>query len=160
MYFAYILHWNDQNLHRTAWPSHCIFFTINKPFVILKTDKPRLFTVVVFFQHVFSTIQANIASSLLTKTWVSAIHWIFTTAIFLISSFIACHSQCWLLKFLHIFCVATTKTHIAPLDPHIVYCFNINKTIVVLTTDKPRLFTVEFIYIRELLYLHHQPKHR
>ena len=39
-----------------------------------------------------------------------------------------------------------TKTHTIPLDPHIVYCFTINKTFVVVTTDKPRLFTVVIFF--------------
>ena len=35
------------NLHRTAGPSCCILFDIYNTFVVLTTDKPLLFTVVV-----------------------------------------------------------------------------------------------------------------
>ena len=54
MYFTHILRWNNQNLHRTAWTSHCIFFTINKTLVNITTHKPRLFMVffsITYFQQ-------------------------------------------------------------------------------------------------------------
>ena len=35
------------NLHRTAGPSHCLFFDIYNKFVVVATDKLRLFTVVI-----------------------------------------------------------------------------------------------------------------
>ena len=40
-------------LHRTAGPSRCLLSDIYNKFVVLTTDKPRLFTVVVFFYQTF-----------------------------------------------------------------------------------------------------------
>ena len=45
-------------------------------FAVLTTKKPQLFTVVIFFYHIFfPTIRANVASLSSTYKKVSAIHW-------------------------------------------------------------------------------------
>ena len=71
------------------------------------------------------------------------------------------------LRILHTFCVATTKAYTVPLYPHIVYCLNIYNTFVVLTTNKPRLFTVVVFFYHiffqkygQTLHLRHQLKQR
>ena len=71
----------------------------------------------------------------------------FTTAILFIFLYTARHSRCWFLRILHTFCVATTKTYTVPLDPHIVYCFNIYNTFVVLTTDNRDYSRLLFSFI-------------
>ena len=40
------------NVHRTAGPSRCLLFVIFNTFVVLTTDKPRLFTVVILLYHI------------------------------------------------------------------------------------------------------------
>ena len=39
------------SLHRTAGPSRCLFIDIYNTFVVIITDKPRLFTVVIWLHH-------------------------------------------------------------------------------------------------------------
>ena len=40
------------SLHHTAGPSHCLFIDIYNNFVVFTTDKPRLFTVVIWLHHI------------------------------------------------------------------------------------------------------------
>ena len=133
-------------------------------FVVLTTDKPQQFTVVVFFlSHIFPTIRVNVAYSLSTNKEVSAIHWGFYYCCFLSCRLPPVPHVVDCLHILRTFCVATIKTYTVPLDPHILYCLNNHNTFVYLTTNTPRLFTalVFFYHIfsqkyGQTLNLHHQ----
>ena len=52
-FFDNYLHYNIIDiilisLHRTAGPSRCLFFDINDKFVVITTNKPQLFNVVIW----------------------------------------------------------------------------------------------------------------
>ena len=131
-------------------------------------DTPRLYTVVVYFITYFSNNTGKHCIFVNNQHKCKCDSLRILLLLFYLSRHILPEPHVVdFLRILHTFCVAKTKTYTVPLDPHIIYGFNNYKTFAVLTTNKPRLFTVVvfFYYIFSQQYgqtfrLHHQLTHR
>ena len=89
LFFEHYFHYNIYDiilisLHRTAGPSRCLFFDIYNTFVVLMTNKPRIFMVVIWLYRILRQQygQTLCLLDLHTQRWVQFID-IHTIAIFL-----------------------------------------------------------------------------